>query len=310
MLVRTQLSFLVLAAGLAAAACSGGTGTASAPTSDTASTAGAPASTPEPAAATATTSSSVPSTPAPAPTDPTPSASPDAASTLPQGDESVDLDPADFTTDIDNPYWPMAPGTRWTYREEEDDEVKDVVVIVTDQTKEVANGVTARVVRDTVTLDGEIIEDTFDWYAQDGDGNVWYLGEDTAEFEGGEITTRDGSFEAGVDGALPGIAMPGDPRPGLAYRQEFYEGQAEDNGEVLSVEELAETPFGQFDSVLLTKDTITLEPDVQEFKLYAPGVGPVLVLSVSGGGGGREELVSMDQAPAGAGTGPLGSPNA
>lgn len=310
MLVRTQLTVLFLAAGLAAAACSGGTGTAStASTSSTASTAGAPASTPGPAPATATTSSSVASTPTPAPTDPSPSPSPDAASTVPQGDEPVDLDPADFTTDIDNPYWPMAPGTRWTYTEVEEGEVKAVVVIATDQAKEIANGITARVVRDTVTLDGEIIEDTFDWYAQDGDGNVWYLGEDTAEFEAGDITTRDGSFEAGVDGALPGIAMPGDPRPGLAYRQEFYEGQAEDNGEVLSVDDLAETPFGQFDSVLLTKDTITLEPDVQEFKLYAPGVGPVLVLSVSGGGGGREELVSMDQAPAGAGTGPLGSPN-
>jgi hypothetical protein len=228
---------------------------------------------------------------------------------LPQGDDPVDLDPADFTADIDNPYWPMVPGTRWTYLEidEEGKRVK-VVVIVTRETKRIANGITARVVRDTVTEDGELIEDTFDWYAQDSDGNVWYMGEDTAEFENGRIKTKAGSFEAGVDGALPGIIMPAAPRPGLAYRQEYYEGEAEDNGEVLSTNEMAEVPFGRFDDVLLTKDTITIEPDVLEYKLYAKGVGPVLVFGVSGGGG-REELIDVDRAPPKAGTGPLGTPN-
>ncbi len=228
---------------------------------------------------------------------------------LPQGDESVDLDPADFTTDIDNPYWPMEPGTRWTYREiDEEGKKLEVVVVVTTETKKIANGVTARVVRDTVTEDGDLVEDTNDWYAQDGGGNVWYLGEDTAEFENGKITTRSGSFEAGVDGALPGIILPADPKPGMAYRQEYYKGEAEDNGEVLSTEEMAEVPYGQFDRALLIKDTITIEPDVLEYKLYAEGVGPVLILGVSGGGG-REELVTVDQASATAGTGPLGSPN-
>ena len=227
---------------------------------------------------------------------------------LPQGDDPVDLDPADFTTDIDNPYWPMEPGTRWTYREVDEEGAElEVVVVVTGVTKLIANGIRARVVRDTVTLDGELVEDTKDWYAQDADGNVWYLGEDTAEFENGEITTRGGSFEAGVDGALPGIIMPADPQPGMRYRQEYYEGQAEDNGEVLSTDELAEVPFGSFDGVLLTKDTITLEPDVLEYKLYARGVGPVLVLGVSGGGG-REELISVDRVRLSTGSGPLGSP--
>ena len=135
---------------------------------------------------------------------------------LPEGDVPVDLDPATFTADIDNPYWPMAPGTRWTYREiDEEGKELEVVVTVSSETKEIANGVTARVVRDTVTEDGELIEDTFDWYAQDDKGNIWYLGEDTAEFEGGKITTKAGSFEAGVDGALPGIIMPADPAPGM-----------------------------------------------------------------------------------------------
>jgi hypothetical protein len=123
----------------------------------------------------------------------------------------------------------------------------------------IANGVTARVVRDTVTEDGEIVEDTFDWYAQDRDGNVWYFGEDTAEFEAGEIVSRAGSFEAGVDGALPGIIMPADPRPGLSYRQEYYQGEAEDNGVVLSVDELADVPFGHYEDMLLTRDTNALE---------------------------------------------------
>ncbi|HEU4948710.1 MAG TPA: hypothetical protein VFT31_16300 [Kribbella sp.] len=219
------------------------------------------------------------------------------------------LDPANFTVAIDNPYWPMRPGTRWTYRETDTDgTVQKVVVVVTYQTKAIANGITARVVRDTVTEDGELIEDTRDWYAQDRQGNVWYLGEDTAEFEGGRVKSREGSFQAGVDGALAGVIMPASPRPGMRYRQEYYQGQAEDNGEVLSTNELAEVPSGRYRNALLTKDTSALEPTVSEYKLYAKGVGPVLVLGVSGGAG-REELLKVDRAPRSAGTGPLGNPN-
>jgi hypothetical protein len=228
---------------------------------------------------------------------------------LPQGDDPVDLEPGSFTTDIDNTYWPMAPGTQWTYREADSGGDRlTVVVTVTTATKRIANGITARVVRDTVTRGGEIVEDTIDWYAQDAVGNIWYLGEDTAEFENGEVVSREGSFEAGVDGALAGIAIPADPRPGLAYRQEYLEGEAEDNGEVLSVNEKVDVPYGHADDVLLTKDTITIEPDVLEYKLYAPGVGPVLVLGVSGGSA-REELISIEQVPDGTGTGPLGRPD-
>jgi hypothetical protein len=236
----------------------------------------------------------------------------DAASgrDLPQGNEPVDLDPATFTVEIDNRYWPMVPGTRWTYVEsDEEGKQLEVVVTVSTETKKIANGVTARVVRDTVTEDGELIEDTFDWYAQDAEGNIWYLGEETAEFEGGKVTSRAGSFEAGVDGALPGIIVPADPVDDMTYRQEYYEGEAEDNGEVLSVEERAEVPAGHFDGALLTKDTNALEPAVLEYKLYAPRVGPVLTLGVSGGGG-REDLVKIDrvgiQAARAAGTAPLG----
>ena len=235
-----------------------------------------------------------------------------SAQGLPQGADPVNLDPKTFTTRIDNPYWPMDPGTRWTYRETDQEGARlEVVVTVSDQTERIANGVTARIVRDTVTEDGEIVEDTFDWYAQDKDGNIWYLGENTAEFEKGKVVTKEGSFEAGVDGALPGIIMPSDPKDGMQYRQEYYKGKAEDNGEVLSTDEMAQSPFGHFDNALLTKDTISIEPNVLEYKLYAKGIGPVLTLGVSGGPGSREELIDLDTASqketAVAGTAPLGS---
>jgi hypothetical protein len=235
---------------------------------------------------------------------------PIAGDGLPQGSDPVELDPASFTADVDNRYWPMQPGTRWTYREV-DEEGKEVVVVVTvtSETKEIANGITARVVRDSVMEDGELIEDTFDWYAQDADGNVWYLGEDTAEFENGKVKTKAGSWEAGVDGALPGVIIPAEPADDMSYRQEYYAGEAEDNGEVLAVGEQVEVPAGHYTDALVTKDTTALEPDVVEFKFYAPDVGPVLTLGVSGGGG-REELVKVQQISAKAareaGTAPLG----
>lgn len=234
---------------------------------------------------------------------------------LPQGNEPVNLDPKNFTTKIDNPYWPMVPGTRWTYRETDQEGAEQRVVVtvtitVTNQTKKIANGVTARVVRDTVTEDGKLIEDTFDWYARDEQGSIWYLGENTAEFENSKLKTKSGSFEAGVDGALPGIIMPANPQDGMQYRQEYYKGEAEDNGEVLSTQEMAEVPYGQFDNALLTKDTITIEPKVLEYKLYAKDIGPVLILGVSGGTGSREELIKLDNASEEwtekAGTAPLG----
>jgi hypothetical protein len=240
----------------------------------------------------------------------TPSTAGTSGADLPVGDEPVDLDPAAFTVDIDNKYWPMEPGTRWSWREvdEEGNELQ-VMVTVSTESKKVANGITARIVRDTVTQDGEVIEDTFDWYAQDAGGTIWYLGEDTAEFEDGEISSRAGSFEAGVDGALPGVIMPGDPVEGMRYRQEYYRGEAEDNGEILSIDEQVEVGYGHFENAVLTKDTIAIEPDVQEYKLYAPGVGPVLVLGVSGGAG-REELVDVsnvsDEIAHAVGTTPLG----
>jgi hypothetical protein len=200
--------------------------------------------------------------------------------------------PGDFTTRIDNPYLPMRPGSRWVYREiDTDGTVQRVVVRVTRRTRLIANGVRARVVRDTVTERGRLVEDTFDWFAQDRAGNVWYLGEDTTEYEDGRPVSKAGSWEAGVDGARAGIVMLARPRPGREYRQEFYEGEAEDRARVLSVDDQAEVPAGHYTRVVTTKDWNPLEPDVLEYKLYARGVGLVLAVHVSGGSE-REELVS------------------
>jgi hypothetical protein len=214
----------------------------------------------------------------------------DGDAALPTGSESATLDPSKFTTEVDNPYWPMAPGDRWVYRatDAEGNEQR-VVVTVTDATREVM-GIEARVVHDVVTEDGVPVEDTYDWYAQDSDGNLWYLGESTKEYEGGEVVSTAGSWEAGVDGAQPGIAVPAEPEVGLTYRQEYYAGEAEDAASVLSLDERVETPAGAYEGVLMTKDYTPLEPDVLEYKFYARGIGPVVALGVSGGIG-REELV-------------------
>ena len=160
---------------------------------------------------------------------------------LPKGSETVHLNPDDFTTKIDNPYWPMNPGTRWVYRETDSEGARQkVVVTVTDRTKRIANGIAARVVRDVVTEKGRFVEVTDDWYAQDKRGNVWYLGEDTTEYVNGRPVSKAGSFEAGVEGAQAGVIMPAHPRQGLAYRQEYYKGEAEDRAQIVSLREQAE----------------------------------------------------------------------
>ena len=214
---------------------------------------------------------------------------------LPQGSEPVKLDPADFSTNIDNPYWPMSPGNKWFYSETDTVGGREKVVVeVTGKTKMIANGIEARVIRDTVTENGIPVEITDDWYAQDKAGNIWYLGEYVTNYKNGKVTGHSGSFEAGVDGAQPGIAMPANPEPGMTYRQEYYKGEAEDRAEVLSTDEQVEVPFGYFKGALMTKDLVPLEPKVSEYKIYAKGVGPVLTVKTSGGSG-REELVSYTQ---------------
>jgi hypothetical protein len=201
------------------------------------------------------------------------------------------VDPAKFVTDITNPYLPLAVGSRWVL---EGDEGQRVEVVVTDQRRTIM-GVSAVVVRDTEYEDGQVVEDTFDWFAQDVDGNVWYFGEDTAEYEGGVVVTRAGSWEAGLGGARPGIVMLAHPAAGAAYRQEYLAGEAEDMGEVLQVGADVTVRGKAYTDVVVTRDWTPLEPDVVEHKYYAPGVGLVLAEKVRGGEG-REELVEFSGA--------------
>ena len=205
------------------------------------------------------------------------------------GDYSVTLDPADFAAVIDNPWMPFVPASRWVYEGGDGVEVEHIEVVVLSETR-VVMGITATVVRDTVTVDGELVEDTYDWYAQDAAGNVWYLGEDSKEYEAGEVVSTGGSWEAGVDGALPGIVMEADPQVGDAYRQEYYGGEAEDMAEVVRTGEAETVTFGAFDDLVVTEEWTPLSPDVVEEKYYASGIGVVLEITVRGGSG-RIELI-------------------
>lgn len=201
---------------------------------------------------------------------------------LPQGGEKAKLDPADFTTRIDNPYLPMAPGSRSEYRETDTEGTNEKVVItVTNRTRKLANGITVRVVRDAVMEDGRPVEVEHDWFAQDKQGNVWFFGGETRTYEHGKLASRE-SFEAGLDGADAGISMPANPKPGVSYRQEYLKGKAEDHAEIMTVgKERVDVPAGFFENIVLTRDLNRLEPKVQETKYYERGVGVVLTMNVN-----------------------------
>jgi hypothetical protein len=197
-----------------------------------------------------------------------------------------DVDPADLSPDITNPLFPAPPGATWTYEAVSGDGTERTEISVEADTV-VVNGVAARELHDTVFLDDEMIEDTRDWFAQDRAGNVWYLGEDTAEFEGGMQVSTAGSWTWGVDGALPGIDMLADPKVGDRYRQEYLAGEAEDYGEVVSLDEAVTVPAGSFTGCLKTRDRSVIEPAADEFKLYCPGIGNALTEE----GDVRDELI-------------------
>ena len=189
--------------------------------------------------------------------------------------------PADFTATITNPYLPLQPGNRWIYEGPTGDGFERKVVEVTDETR-VVMGVTCVVVKDTVTLEGQLHEDTADWFAQDRSGAVWNFGEETRKRRDDGSFTPAGSWEAGVKGAQPGVVMPADPRPGGPYRQEYLAGEAEDMARVLSVNETLRVPFGSYLQVVLTRDWSPLDPGVAEHKHYAPGVGLIREEAVEG----------------------------
>jgi hypothetical protein len=192
------------------------------------------------------------------------------------------IDAARFTSVVDNPYFPLVPGTRWVLVGSGDVAGEVDTIEVLDETRTVM-GVECVVVSDIVSIDGDPVEVTKDWYAQDADGNVWYFGEETAEYEGGEVVSTAGAWEAGVDGAQPGIIMPAQPRVGVTYRQEFYAGEAEDVARAIELDATVETPLRTFEDVLVTEDWTPLEPDVREEKSYAPGIGLVFERQTAGG---------------------------
>jgi hypothetical protein len=187
---------------------------------------------------------------------------------------SPNIHPANFVDVIDNKYFPLDPGTTFVY---EGNAERDVMAVTSD-TKKIM-GVECVVVDDRGYEGGKLIEKTYDWFVQDKRGNVWYFGEDTAEYENGKVTSTKGSWETGVDGAKPGIIMQADPKVGESYRQEYYKGEAEDMAKVVGLNESATVPYGSFDHVLVTKESTPLEPGYVEHKYYAAGVG-----QVSGGG--------------------------
>ena len=190
------------------------------------------------------------------------------------------FDPANFSDPKPNPYFPLEPGALNIF-EGGDERVE---VTVTGETK-VILGITATVITDQVFVNGELAEDTVDWYATDNFGNVWYLGEQTAEYENGQVVTTAGSWEAGVDSAQPGIIMLADPQQGDAYRQEFYAGEAEDVAEIYALDQTVTVPTGSYDEVLVTEDWTPLDQSLRERKWYAPGVGVVFEETIAGGSG-------------------------
>jgi hypothetical protein len=192
------------------------------------------------------------------------------------------IDPADFVSEIDNKYFPLEPGTTFVYEGKDEEALERIEVSVTDDTRQVM-GVECAVVRDRVWIDGELVEDTFDWHAQDKEGNVWYFGENSREIENGKVLSTEGSWEAGVDGAKPGILIQGDPKVGETYYQEYYPGEAEDKGKVLSLNESATVPYGSFDNLLMTRDWNPLEPAAGvAHKHYAPNIGKTQEVYVEG----------------------------
>jgi hypothetical protein len=195
------------------------------------------------------------------------------------------IDPANYVATIDNPFFPLEPGTKWTYGGDE-----KVVVTVTTDTKLIL-GVATTVVRDRVFVDGALEEDTLDWFAQDRQGNVWYFGEKTAEYSDGKVTSRKGSWTGGVDRAQPGIVMLAEPQVGDAYRQEYLAGEAEDLATVTALTGKVTVPAGRYSDVLVTEEWTPLEPDIRERKTYARGVGLVDTRTIKGGA----EVVQLEQ---------------
>jgi hypothetical protein len=197
------------------------------------------------------------------------------------------IDPSKFSANITNRFFPIGQGKKFVYTGTKDGKPERVEMTILRTTRTIL-GVRCTVVSDIVTSNYTLVEKTQDWYAQDSAGNVWYFGENSAEYKNGVVTSTKGSWEAGVDNAQPGIVMHAKPAPGPAYRQEYRPGIAEDMAKVLSVSTTRNVPAGTFKHVVVTFDTDPLNPDKLEHKWYAPGVG--LIEAVRFGGGHHEHI--------------------
>jgi hypothetical protein len=190
------------------------------------------------------------------------------------------VDPAEFQTTIDNPYYPLVPGTTWALVEKSGDRITEQNEITVTKDTKVVMGVTCVVVRDVVRdPKGNVTEDTSEWFAQDRQGNVWYFGEDTRELGPHGHVSTEGSWEAGVKGGQPGIIMWGTPKVGPAYRQEYGPGVAEDMAQIVALGDSISVPYGSFGGCVRTKEWSLLEPGTER-KWYAKGVGIVRAESV------------------------------
>jgi hypothetical protein len=194
------------------------------------------------------------------------------------------VNPGDFTHPQANPYFPLKPGTVLRYRGSEGPERFHERLSITDQTKTI-QGVKTTVVHDVLRrADNSLAEKTTDWYAADNSGNVWYFGEETATYKkNGQLESREGSWEAGVDGAVAGLIMPADPKPTDAYRQEFYAGHAEDQAWIVQHNVKTKVPYGRLQNLIRSFEWTRLEPDVVSVKLYGRGLGIVREYDVAGG---------------------------
>jgi len=201
--------------------------------------------------------------------------------------------PSDFVQVVDNLYLPFLPGSQWTYGGVTPQGQQETITVDALKRTKTIEGIHATVVRDVGKLDGVLREATLDWYGQDIQGRVWYLGEDTKLYNRrGEVISTEGSWESGVDGAQAGVVMFPHPQLNEPYRQEFYRGHAEDQAKVLTLSTQAVTKYGHFNRVRMTEDTTALDPTTVELKFYAPGVGIVQEFDLSSEFG-RVELLTF-----------------
>src|SRR5438067_8971458 len=200
--------------------------------------------------------------------------------------------PGDFVRRVDNPWFPLIPGTTFIYRGVKDGKSARDVFTVVDATKTI-QGVRCTAVRDRLFLAGHLEERTTDWYAQDRRGNVWYFGESTAELDrAGHVTSTEGTWQAGRNSAQAGIYMTARPSVGQTRRQEYYKGHAEDHFAVVSLRARVSVPYVSSTHAVLTKEWTPLEPGTLDHKYYVRGIGTVKEVTVKGPVE-RSELVSV-----------------